>query len=742
MLSSLKLELEMLFDWMMHRVSIVYPMRRSSLSYQGWGAASVAIDDVPTAVGEPTIPSPTPTTQLPPPSQDLPSTSQRRIIASMDADVGVTLKDVADIAKEVAVDAEIEESADVQRRQAESQAQIYQIDLEHVDKVLSIATISTADTPIFAATFTAAAPTLTTALSAARRRKGVVIRDPEKTATTSIIIHSEDKSKDKGKRILVEEPKPLKKQAQIEQDEAYARELEAELNKNINWDDVIDQVQRKEKEDNAVMRYQALKRKPQTKAQAKKNMMIYMRNMAGFKMDYFKGMKYDDIRPIFKKYFNSNVALLEKTKEQMEEEDSRALKRANESQAKKAAKKQKLDEEVAELKRHLQIVPNDKDDVYTEATPLARKETRPGGPTMENHWLSNGPIVAGLKAVEPTELVGGFRLLDPTLVVVQGLRRLSVRGKRTPCGLVGRTRSSHGRTWSKVIMAMDKFATSPIGVTFKRKVVKQTSVGKGKEKVSDGEAALEKKNMAREKGIMVEDDMDFNKKKCVLPRGVTFKRKFVVTKGQKSIRKGKEKVSEGEAALANENKAMKRGNGSWLKMMWVLTRKKHVLPRPNGIVIREGGSLNVGARSKNLLNVGEMLIVWEEIKLLEPVFERSKEMTGEIVGGKKEMNEMSSCAGHVRYITGASLGKKVGVDEQLRLDRRGYDLNLIDEFFLEKWLPRVSVHLKSLSDSHHRLHKGRRSYVLPLLSAYCTYVLQYVHYYALLISDINHPWYL
>nr|GEZ33342.1 hypothetical protein [Tanacetum cinerariifolium] len=42
------------------------------------------------------------------------------------------------------------------------------------------------------------------------------------------------KSKDKGKGILEEEPKPLKKQAQIEQDEAYARELEAELNKNIN----------------------------------------------------------------------------------------------------------------------------------------------------------------------------------------------------------------------------------------------------------------------------------------------------------------------------------------------------------------------------------------------------------------------------------------------------------------------------------------------------------------------------
>nr|GFA64387.1 hypothetical protein [Tanacetum cinerariifolium] len=98
------------------------------------------------------------------------------------------------------------------------------------------------------------------------------------------------------------------------------------LNKNIDWDEVIDHIERKEKEDNAVKTYQALKRKPQTEAQAKKNMMIYLRNVVGFKMDYFKGMTYDDIRLIFEKKFNSNVAFLQKTKEQMKEEDNRALK--------------------------------------------------------------------------------------------------------------------------------------------------------------------------------------------------------------------------------------------------------------------------------------------------------------------------------------------------------------------------------------------------------------------------------
>nr|GEW09482.1 hypothetical protein [Tanacetum cinerariifolium] len=61
------------------------------------------------------------------------------------------------------------------------------------------------------------------------------------------------------------------------------------------------------------------------------------------------------------------------TKEQIEEEESRALQRINETSAERAAKRIKLDEDVKDLKRHLEIVPNEDDDVYTKATPLARK---------------------------------------------------------------------------------------------------------------------------------------------------------------------------------------------------------------------------------------------------------------------------------------------------------------------------------------------------------------------------------
>nr|GEU43311.1 hypothetical protein [Tanacetum cinerariifolium] len=203
----------------------------------------------------------------------------------------------------------VKSSADT-GRQEESQAQVYHLDLEHAGKVLSmqddeiepaelkevIEVVTTAK--LMTEVVIVAATTITAAPSASRRRKGVVIRDPEEIANPSIIVNSEPKSKDKGKVILNE---------------------------------VIEQVKRKEKQDNTVLRYQALKRKPQTEAQAKKNMMVYLKNMAGFKMDFFKGISYDDISPIFEKHFNSIMAFLAKGEEELEEEASKALKRKSES---------------------------------------------------------------------------------------------------------------------------------------------------------------------------------------------------------------------------------------------------------------------------------------------------------------------------------------------------------------------------------------------------------------------------
>nr|GEX41779.1 hypothetical protein [Tanacetum cinerariifolium] len=143
--------------------------------------------------------------------------------------------------------------------------------------------------------------------------------------------------------------------------------------REYSWDG-LDQVKRKERQDNIVIRYQALKRKPVTEAQARKNMMVYLKNMAGFKMDFFRGMTYNDIRPIFENHYNLNQAFLERVEEEvMGQEEEERSKRKREDLKQDAAKKQRNNEEVEEITTNLQIIANDNDDVYTEATPLASK---------------------------------------------------------------------------------------------------------------------------------------------------------------------------------------------------------------------------------------------------------------------------------------------------------------------------------------------------------------------------------
>nr|GFD00947.1 hypothetical protein [Tanacetum cinerariifolium] len=141
-------------------------------------------------------------------------------IAEIDANEDVTLEEI-----------DAEKDAAIQERLEEFQAQVYHLNLEHAQKVLSmqdvkakpaelnevIEVVTTAKLMTKVVT-TAAATTVATTIivspiptvSAARRRKGVVIRDPEETSTPSVIVHSKTKSKDKGKGVLFKEPKPLK----------------------------------------------------------------------------------------------------------------------------------------------------------------------------------------------------------------------------------------------------------------------------------------------------------------------------------------------------------------------------------------------------------------------------------------------------------------------------------------------------------------------------------------------------
>nr|GFC35800.1 hypothetical protein [Tanacetum cinerariifolium] len=56
-----------------------------------------------------------------------------------------------------------------------------------------------------------------------------------------------------------------------------------------------------EKHLDSIRKYQNLKKKPVSVAQARKNMIIYLKNMAGYKMKFFRRMTYDKLKKRVKK---------------------------------------------------------------------------------------------------------------------------------------------------------------------------------------------------------------------------------------------------------------------------------------------------------------------------------------------------------------------------------------------------------------------------------------------------------
>nr|GEZ78400.1 hypothetical protein [Tanacetum cinerariifolium] len=306
-----------------------------------------------------------------------------RISVDIDQDEGI----------ELVVDQE--KDAEIEGRQADKQAEIYNIDLDHSSKVLSmqeddtkvqeaVEVVTTAKliTKVVTAAATqvvAASTSITAAKSkvlkiavaapavSTRKRKGVAIRDPEEE------LHTETPAetltvKDKGKGILIEDPKPMKKKDPVEMDAEYARKPQEELDKeneesfkNIDWNAALDHIQSKEPQ--YIKRYHGIKKKPQTEYEARKNMISYLRNTEGYKMEFFKGLKYDDILPIFQVRLDANLKFLFKSREEMEKEDEEIIKSINETPAQKAAKRRRLHEQAKE----------DEDLVFIEATPIGRK---------------------------------------------------------------------------------------------------------------------------------------------------------------------------------------------------------------------------------------------------------------------------------------------------------------------------------------------------------------------------------
>nr|GEZ96141.1 hypothetical protein [Tanacetum cinerariifolium] len=237
-----------------------------------------------------------------------------------------------------------EKDAQVKGRKADTQAEIYNIDLDHTSKVIPAAEHVVADvsTPISTAKpkvlkVVPAALTIST-----RKTKGVVIRDPEEELHDDTPAEQQS-AKDKGKGLFVEDPKPMKKKDQIAMDAEYARKLQEE---EESLAQAID-VQPKDapaKGIQYIRRYHGYKKKPQSESEACKNMIAYLKNTKGFKMAFFKGKTYDQICPIFQARFDANMRFLLKSKEEIEKEEEEIIKIADED-----------------------------DDVFIEATPIGIK---------------------------------------------------------------------------------------------------------------------------------------------------------------------------------------------------------------------------------------------------------------------------------------------------------------------------------------------------------------------------------
>ncbi|GKE01990.1 hypothetical protein Tco_1389973, partial [Tanacetum coccineum] len=175
----------------------------------------------------------------------------------------------------------------------------------------------------------------------------------------AIMIEFEPKKKSKkeleqerlsfAEAIRLEEQMNKEQRAQIARDGEIARQwdeeerqrvmAEAKTSKKIDWNDPL------------VIRYHSLKMKPKTVAQARKNMIKYLKNQGNYKISNFKEMSYNEIRPIFEKVwdFNQNIEPMDvehgsekkKSAEKMEEEDVATQKEMKEVSKETEAKRKK-----------------------------------------------------------------------------------------------------------------------------------------------------------------------------------------------------------------------------------------------------------------------------------------------------------------------------------------------------------------------------------------------------------------
>ncbi|GJU30477.1 hypothetical protein Tco_1174066 [Tanacetum coccineum] len=183
-----------------------------------------------------------------------------------------------------------------------------------------------------------------------RRRAGVSTGSGDVSTASEIDIAAAEKAKDKARKI---------------QEEDQARVIAEQDQERLNFEAALE-----------IQRYHALKIRPRSVSEVRKNMYVYLKNQGGYKMKYFKGMSYDDIRPIFERKIETKQVQEEVVQQEdvvaeqaVVKESSKVGGKRKKSLARKkeTSKRQKLDEEEAadyekdkeDLRMWLTVVPDE-----------------------------------------------------------------------------------------------------------------------------------------------------------------------------------------------------------------------------------------------------------------------------------------------------------------------------------------------------------------------------------------------
>ncbi|GJU54783.1 hypothetical protein Tco_1228497 [Tanacetum coccineum] len=218
-----------------------------------------------------------------------------------------------------------------------------------------------------------------------RRRRNVGTGSGGVSTASESVNTAGGKAKDKGKEIMQEPepPKKLKKRVQVQmhmdeeiakrmfeeeqakldaREEVPAEATQATQEHEIDWNDPL------------VLRYHAQLNRPYSIAEVRKNMIMYLKNQGGYKMSYFKGMKYEDIRPIFEQVWDQTQSFMPMDSEkESKEKATERMKRKTSKDREDKIKRQKTKDDLEKLTlmEYVQVV-SDSDEAIN-VIPLAVK---------------------------------------------------------------------------------------------------------------------------------------------------------------------------------------------------------------------------------------------------------------------------------------------------------------------------------------------------------------------------------